>query len=637
MANTVTIGEYINLTQDSPKIVQLKDDKLTIELMEHQKTAIKAMMTLEENGFVTVNNLLYYTHKPDDYNVKTRVGILGDKVGAGKSLMIVALIYLSRSPKVRDIIYESSKYVLVTQTTELQHINTNLLVVPHKLVTQWMNFCAYVPSLKVYKCATDKEFLDMNVSENYDIIIVACTKFDQFNDKYSDQRWNRIIIDEADTIKLPKTIKLISNFVWLVTGTPLGLANASRAYLNDIFNKKETWLLDYITVKNNNEFIKGSITLPIPQRIYINCLTPNELKIVKDLIPPHVIQMINAGNADEAAKVLNCNESTADNLLKIITKNLIQSIDNKKIELEAEEKKKVDPELKEKRVKIIKKSITRLTDRLDTIKKRIYELNDEYCPVCMGEFTKPTMVNCCKNIFCFECLTLSLAKNSLCPFCRTSIGKHDFNIIVDKNQKINFENKKNKINVETKNKIDVLVDILSSKPDGKILVFANFPETFKKIEKELKLHAITYRILKGSDSDITKYKEEFQNGKIRVLLLNAAFFGAGQNLQMATDVVIYHRFTKEMEQQVIGRAQRLGRTVPLTVYYLLHDNENQNLDDKNEFNDMSYEEYLENMGYDDNTKPNYKSPDEKEKLEKENKKKVVVKGKKNVMNAHADI
>jgi len=174
--------------------------------------------------------------------------------------------------------------------------------------------------------------------------------------------------------------------------------------------------------------------------------------------------------------------------------------------------------------------------------------------------------------------------------------------------------------------MDVLVDILSSKPDGKILVFANFPETFKKIEILLKLHNITYRILKGSDHDITKYKEEFQNGKIRVLLLNATFFGAGQNLQMATDVVIYHRFTKEMEQQVIGRAQRLGRTSQLTIYYLLHDNENQNLDDKNEYNDLSYEEYLEKMGYDDDTKPNYKTPEDK----KPDKKKVIVKGKKQI-------
>ena len=102
------VGEYINLTQDSPKIVQIKDEKILIHLMEHQKTAIKAMLTLEDKGSITVHNLLYYTHTPNNYNVNTSIGILGDKVGAGKSLIIIALIYLSKSPKIRDIIYESS-------------------------------------------------------------------------------------------------------------------------------------------------------------------------------------------------------------------------------------------------------------------------------------------------------------------------------------------------------------------------------------------------------------------------------------------------------------------------------------------------------------------------------------------------
>ena len=45
--------------------------------------------------------------------------------------------------------------------------------------------------------------------------------------------------------------------------------------------------------------------------------------------------------------------------------------------------------------------------------------------------------------------------------------------------------------------------------------------------------------------------ENFKNGEITVLMLNAKFYGAGMNLQMATDIVIYHRFSKEMEEQII--------------------------------------------------------------------------------------
>jgi len=59
-------------------------------------------------------------------------------------------------------------------------------------------------------------------------------------------------------------------------------------------------------------------------------------------------------------------------------------------------------------------------------------------------------------------------------------------------------------------------------------------------------------------------------------MLNAINYGSGLNLHMATDIVIYHELDIELETQVIGRAQRLGRTEPLNVYYLQNDNEKVN-------------------------------------------------------------
>ena len=78
-------------------------------------------------------------------------------------------------------------------------------------------------------------------------------------------------------------------------------------------------------------------------------------------------------------------------------------------------------------------------------------------------------------------------------------------------------------------------------------------------------------------------------------MLNAQFFGAGMNLQMATDIIIYHRFSSEMEEQIIGRAQRLGRSInePLNVYFLLHDNESNNIQNEFKFEDYSNINYLD--------------------------------------------
>ena len=79
-------------------------------------------------------------------------------------------------------------------------------------------------------------------------------------------------------------------------------------------------------------------------------------------------------------------------------------------------------------------------------------------------------------------------------------------------------------------------------------------------------------------------------------MLNAKYFGAGMNLQMTTDLVIFHRFNAEMEEQIIGRAQRNGRTSPLNVYYLLHENESNSINNNFKFedqNDIHYMDWLD--------------------------------------------
>jgi hypothetical protein len=49
--------------------------------------------------------------------------------------------------------------------------------------------------------------------------------------------------------------------------------------------------------------------------------------------------------------------------------------------------------------------------------------------------------------------------------------------------------------------------------------------------------------------------------------------GAGMDLKSATHIVLMHVMKKEEEKQIIGRAMRLGRTEPLNLVRLLHDNE----------------------------------------------------------------
>jgi len=592
-----------NLSETDKKIIQPAN--LNIELMEHQKTNIQGMIDIENDNHIFVENLIYFTGKPTNYKIRTSVGILGEKVGSGKSLMIVSLILLNKLPPEHEIYYESSKYIsimkshILTSTNISKKIKSNLLIVPQKILDQWINFFKFAPTLKIYTCK-DLEAINSLTPEsinNYDVCIVPCVKHSIFNNKFSEYKWSRIIIDEADTIKLAKDIDLDCDFLWLVTGTPSGILYSNKSYIKNIFSKNKNWILDYITIKTNKNYLNASMVLPIPKRFYIKCKTPSELNIIKDLIPKNVINLINSGNTDEAIKTLNCKEDTTDNIIKVITHGLTNSINNKNIELAAELKKKyhgTSEEEQQKKIKKIKLCIERLTTRLETVKKRIYDLNNEYCPICIDSFTRPVVTSCCKNIFCFECITLSIANTKTCPNCKNKIEASDFNLIND--NKSNNNNNKESTNI-VKEKMDTLLELVLSKKNGKFLVFANYHETFLKIEKEFKLNNIIYRILKGNNETITQNIKEFDEGKIQVLLLNVQNYGAGMNLQMATDIIIYHRFTAEIEEQVIGRAQRIGRKTSLLIYYLLHNNEDSKVNSNDNFEDCNYDymTFLENI------------------------------------------
>lgn len=594
----------IILTEDDKYIKQ--PSTIDIPLMKHQRTIIKKMLDVEEGKPYDINYCLnIYKDIKTNGRIITNIGILGDKVGAGKTLTIISLLSIQPQIKDRMKIQNCNNINLMIQETKEQ-LKKNLIIVPSKLVPQWKENFNHCNNLNVYTISTQKHIdniinkttsikpdwsdkiieittceLSKDKIKNYDVILISDTIYKKFYNYFQEYKWDRIIIDEADTLKLPcnSNITMNFNFAWAITGTPNGLKTKNyRTFIGEVFNNK---YMNYIIFKNDEKYVDSSIVLPHPNLIKIKCLTPKELLIIKDLIPFNIIQMINAGNTELAIKTLNCNVDTNENILQVITKNILKTIETKTLELKMEKKNKyIEAQQKEqqKKIKNIENSLEKLKDKYEDIKKKVYKINDDCCPICLGSFTKPIITNCCKNCFCFDCIAISLGeiKNNKCPNCRQNITKDDIFVINNKKTK----KSKQKCEEKEKEKLETLVELIEQKPEGKIMIFANYKETFNKIELKLKEMNISYHILKGQASVIKKHIEDFENGKTRVLMLNAQYFGAGMNLQMTTDLIIYHRFTAEMEEQIVGRAQRLGRTTALNVYYLIHENETNEIENK---------------------------------------------------------
>lgn len=600
-----------NLTSACQKIEQ--PDNIKMPLKEHQKTGIYHMRKLEddkyiehdydEEGFYLSNyQLRTLGLEPQDIKsikLNTGYGILADKVGSGKTLMVVGLINDKVKLSDTEKILSSSLYSSITIKDSKKCLKTNLILVPHSLTTQWEE--AFSQSkLKYYIISKRKDidYLEFDdyiddicealvINEDqclqyYDTIICSASMFSDYFAKFRTSKYSRIIIDEVLQIKLPADFNWCCNFAWFVTATPSGLSYVRRHYIKELIGGISNYHT-LLSVKNNDDFVDQSMKLPDVIFKKIKCLTPKELLVIRDLIPAEVINMINANNIQEALKRLNCNIDTNDNIFNILTKRTKQDIEDEQAKLEYVTKRHyVDEKLKEDNIKSCEDKIKKLEDKLKNIKQRIDSFSEDNCPICFNNDNKPVIVSCCNNIVCLKCI---VNVKNLCPFCRTNITTDKMNIL-DNSQKKNL--KKDEKDEKLKNKIDNLLEIINNKKKGRYLVFSAYDETFNDIIKEFEKNNITYSTILGSVAHINNVINDFTSGKINVVMMNAKHYGSGLNLQMATDIVLYHEMTKELETQVIGRAQRLGRKESLVVHYLLHDNEKANSNHNLNYNPQDY-------------------------------------------------
>lgn len=258
-------------------------------------------------------------------------------------------------------------------------------------------------------------------------------------------------------------------------------------------------------------------------------------------------------------------------------------------------------------------ALQRVKDNIETGKCPICDL--EFCDACV-EDEDIVILKCCSLIVCSGCCFNGIFKNKrslsgVCSNCRAKVDLMSLiyisnNFSLDKIVEYEPEEKKEVVekDVGEQTKMDALVCIirgevprnekkveiiihnlmsgkkkLPPKKVKKVLVFSNFNETLKNIASHLDKEKIKFWKLNGSNNQISKITEEFSESKVScALLINSVTHCAGRNFQMCTDLVFMHVIhDKNIESQVAGRGQRLGRTSTLNIRYMLYDNEYNDL------------------------------------------------------------
>ena len=253
--------------------------------------------------------------------------------------------------------------------------------------------------------------------------------------------------------------------------------------------------------------------------------------------------------------------------------------------------------------------------------KRVKDnIEEGVCEICSNDIEAETAIinKCCGVLLCGICGVSISLKNRKCDKCRFSplgvddvifIGEgFDLTNIVQDNFDYSFDREIiiTELPQEKKaTKIETLIKILNDeippyqvkkiRVDKKVLmgtkqlpfapneerryvIFASFNEAINDIIKKLNDEKISFITMKGTAHEMGRILEDFNDGKIKVLLLKTSKNCAGINLQFATDIIFTHKIMESgLEGQAIGRMQRIARKYRATIWYLLYQNEVQQL------------------------------------------------------------
>ena len=612
-------------------IVDPPANTLKVTLRAHQQAIVCEMEKTEQrlmNGMDCSGERLYSSY-----------GILGDTVGAGKSLMVLG--HIARLPHIKPLTHYTS--MSINSTSHVFSIKENtftdlseagcLLIVPHTLFRQWADYIKKQTNLRHIildkkKCLTAENF-EKSILES-EIVLVSNTMYKEFSAWQAAKgiKWKRCFIDEADTIHMVNGYpRPEARFTWFITASWMNMIfpnetiylhqtaltqfifqeGAPYAYLKpyfqDMYQTQRPYNYQRYTVTSYNffrdllnsshrlrgkmvlrcddDFVRQSISLPVLYRTNILCRAPLTQRIVSQAISPEIQQLLHGGDVAGAMEALGVKTEDTTSLIDAVTKNLQKELQRLRATYTFKASMEYStPQIKEAALKSLDDKIKRVEESVKAIEERIGGYKDKYCPICYDDEVKdPLLTPCCSNIFCATCIFTCLARSPACPMCRAEIQPKRLTKVVAKGEVTEIVSSAAPAEQSPEDllekKPDALLRLFRENPEGRFLVFSRYDNPFSAIEEAITNLGVRVKQLKGNKDAIASTLRAFQSGDLRCLLLNSYHAGSGLNITAATHVILLHAMTHEEEKQILGRAYRMGRTAPLHFIRLLHSDESQ--------------------------------------------------------------
>jgi hypothetical protein len=548
----------MDLFDSIPTVPQPQEFKTN--LYKHQLANIYSMEQMEITK--KIENV------SDDITKETTIGFLSPPTGSGKTATVIGLIVRNRMEWNMDFPFvfqtvksDSFGRIKTYKTVRLDKINCTLVLMAPLILHQWISEFKKT-SLRVGVVSTRREAQTVDPN-NFDVVLVVTSMYNHFIINFRNLAWKRFVFDEPGHVRVPGMKEIQASFYWFITATPYAITyqhnKCSTSYMKQLISSSSHYefchVYNDLIIRNDEEFIRMSFSIPPTHNIYHECYQPL-YNVVHGFVSGPIQTMIEAGNIEGAITALGGNK----------TSNVIELVKRKKNEELEEIESKI-------RIYTIRNDETRIqewTDRKTKVNKQIEEIENRFkslmhteCNICMSELSSPVLETNCQNLFCGSCLLTWLRTNQTCPLCRVTITSSNLVYVeTEKKEDTALPRKRAKTKAET------IISVLKEKKEGKFIIFSAFDDTFNQMGNILDSNEISYTQLKGStrakEISIEKYKE----GIYQVLLLNSTSASSGLNLQETTDIIMYHNMNTDVLNQILGRANRIGRTTSLTVHYL---------------------------------------------------------------------
>ena len=559
-----------NALDAKSKRLNLTNNPFKIKLKPHQEALLYKALDIDEK--------CSYGNNP--------YGVMSDKPGSGKTYVVLALIYFA--------------------IKHLKSKGANIIVVPHNIYTQWVTSIEKLLDNKLrYKLLSEYSEINLLYTKpsmlyDYDIILTTSLYYDVFASTLKTMNLNvrRVFFDEADTIK-----NLLAHPM------PCGMSWFISASIKRVFDQKSnTALIGSYKLHLNQlltnecvcsaEFIDSNIQLPKPNTEYFKCKDFYLDNILSKILERKELSNINGhdysnirimcGNAT-IKETKDIVENLYKNSVKILTdlNNQIKEIEKKIKYVYTQEEQQKYQETKNKLldqkishesmstkiksyaieyelcIKCFKKLKSKENMNNDTFKLDYYEFecNTFICNKCYkkeidAEITIDDKIDIKKiKIKCLECKTFHLVE---------TLKYHTETCL------LNEQNDR----IQNTNKTFLLEKILEICGD-KILIYSQFRGVSNFIKSIIANFNFGYTQLDGGNiKDLDNIMDKFKNNpKNKILLIDDTSFGVGLNIEYATDIIFFNNIESSVKEQLIGRAQRLGRITTLNIWELLYTNE----------------------------------------------------------------